>query len=525
MWKSALFLALLVFGLGTVIGRLNRGRQDLATKLGVKIQIENDSREFGWTPEQYANQLQEINKAICSILKSEEPFHSKLSNLQELLAESILFEGIKLPEAGQLQGLTLDQYDVAVVFFYASRAEWTAEKEIPVEVERLGNLASASDPLPYANYALGLFCESMDIQKAALAYQREIEYHDLNAARERLIALYLGSGQFKQIEKLYGDSKFSPYITPWIRQQIAVSKMNWPELVRTLIPAAYENSSPGMVTLALTSGIIWSIILLRFNGGLTIAAKPVQLLIPSLILGALSAHATSLFFFWQERQLGFNMPRELPGQLAYCLSIGLREEGLKLLFILPLLPLLWRRSDLEIITVAGLVGLGFAMEENINYFERTAGLCAVARFATANFLHISLTAMGGLTLVRACTHRGHILQAVQTFATIVVLHGLYDAFLIVNIFSDFSWLSMSLFVFLGHQYFSWLRHFRERWMDNISATSIFTLGLVFVAGLSYTLYAWQLGVKLAFQGIASEIIGIGIILMLFFREIPETLDD
>ena len=88
------------------------------------------------------------------------------------------------------------------------------------------------------------------------------------------------------------------------------------------------------------------------------------------------------------------------------MCIGLREEALKLLLFVPLIPFLLNRDDLEILTVAGLVGLGFALEENINYFQASAGLSAVGRFATANFLHIALTAMCGLTLTRAIVHRG-----------------------------------------------------------------------------------------------------------------------
>ena len=80
------------------------------------------------------------------------------------------------------------------------------------------------------------------------------------------------------------------------------------------------------------------------------------------------------------------------------------------------------------------------------------------------------------------------------------------------------------FVLIGYQYFSWLRHLRDEWKDPFSITAVFTYGIIFVTGISFGLYAWNVSPFLAFKAIGYEVIGIGIILILFYREIPETIN-
>jgi RsiW-degrading membrane proteinase PrsW (M82 family) len=324
------------------------------------------------------------------------------------------------------------------------------------------------------------------------------------------------------LDALADDPTYGEFISPSILQKMARARMDWPNILKYHFKSAYAETRISMTLLAVLSGLVWAFLLIRFNGTFS---KVWNYSIPALILGALSAHATLLAVFWLEGVHGMSFGQNMYQQLVYCLGIGLREEGLKLLFFTPLIPFLWRRSDLEILTVAGLVGLGFAMEENINYFEASAGLSAVGRFATANFLHIALTAMCGLTLARACIHRGEDIQhAITTFTLAVAVHGFYDAFLMVPALLEYSWLTYTVFVLMGFQYFGWLRHLREEWNDPFSITATFTYGLILVTGFSFILYAWDSGPITALQSVVSEAISIAIVLVLFYREIPERIE-
>ena len=518
LWKSALVLGLLMLGLGTGISFLNQRPRDPVAQLWNESLRQEPLQEIGWSDAQFEAHRRKMNATVLAVLSGSRPFHEKLEQLQDLFGMVLVSESLKFPSSGEIPQLSADRFQVAELFFEALSGKSGA-------FELLQLLAEGEAPIPYANYALALLYEQRHPEQTGAAYRREAELFDCAPARERLVWFYLRDHQFGPLAELEQDPAYAPYITAKIRQQVALDKLDWPQLFKTQVPAAYENCDLRMVFLAGLAGLVWVCILLRFNGALSLQSRPVRWSLVALLLGVLSTHVTILFIFLQELQLGFVMPEGLVGQLLYCLSIGVREEGMKLLFFCPLIPFIRRWSDLEILTMAGLVGLGFAVEENINYFENSMGLSALGRFVTANFLHVSLTAIAGLSLARACLDRQResMVGFLRAPVFAIVVHGLYDAFLVVEVLADFSWLSLTIFVFLGYQYFGWLRYLRQSWKDPVSATSIFTLGLVLVAGLSYALYAWELGAGLAFRGVVSEAIGIGVILGLFYREIPETL--
>ncbi|VGO22224.1 PrsW family glutamic-type intramembrane protease [Pontiella sulfatireligans] len=515
--KSSLALAVVLVVLGVGVSFLNTGRLDAYQDVFAPEYVgEYDEELDGFLLEE-SNQ-NAVEAAVAAILKADAPFHEKLLDIQYLLYYAPPSNAIEIPAAGSLSSTN---HAIAVAFVEACSKPKDAAALQPLEL-----LAVAEPPAPDANFALALAFENRKNDLAAItALYREIDGHDSAHARERLVTTYLDLEKYDAIEALGADPKYKEFITPYVVQEIALDRMDWPVIIKTQIPAAYEGTSMAMLALALFSGLIWALILLRFNGSLSIKAAVVKLAVPALLLGALSTHGTLLVIYWQEHQLGFVMGNEMAQQLIYCIGgIGLREELMKLLFFVPLIPFLLKRTDLEILTIAGLVGLGFAIEENINYFEHSAGLSALGRFATANFLHIALTAMCGLTLTRAVAHRAeNVLQALVTFGMAVMIHGLYDAFIMVPALEDYSFLTYTVFVLMGYQYFGWLRHLRDEWKDPVSITSIFTLGIILLTGLSFGLFAWQAGPANAFQAVGNEVIGVAIILLLFYREIPETI--
>lgn len=525
LWKSALIVALAIIGIGSLVSLLNDQKTSAVHRM---LDLTYVEEEYELGQDQGTLLKGEINAILCDCLTEDRPFYEKLDDLQMVVWLMPEMEEQAFPESDAVSCLSSNEHGLAQAFWDVCRESATNRFFTADQLkssDAAGRLNGFADrQVKYANFALALSYQSLDAAASEQALKREIELFGEDAMRERLVGFYLDGGKFDKLAALADNPDYEPYIDRCVVQEIALSRMDWPVLVRNLIPAAYENVNVAMVVLALVSGLIWMMIVLRFNGNPSIRSASVQLALPALLLGALSAHATILFIFWQEHQLGLGMGTDALGQLAYCLGIGFREEGLKLLFFCPLIPFLRRKTDLEILTVAGLVGLGFAIEENINYFEGSAGLAALGRFATANFLHISLTAMGGLSLARAFVHQGRDIQhAAVTFASIVAFHGLYDAFLIVGLLTDYAWLSFTVFVLLGHQYFGWLRHLRDEWRDPVSITTVFTLGVVVVTGLSYCLYAWQFGILEAFLAVSGEAFGIALILIMFYRGIPETL--
>ncbi|MDF7798738.1 PrsW family glutamic-type intramembrane protease [Pontiellaceae bacterium B1224] len=514
IWQSGAVLILIMLLLGICLSFFNTNRMDSYQALFATPQRMD---EFQEELENFRGQGTDSNRianALVESLVGEMPFYEKLESIARVLYHFRPEQTLEVPMSGTLSG---EQTEIASALIIAC-----ADLENKAALQTLENIAMADQPPPDANFALALAYDNRAENLAAItALNREIDLHDSSYARERLVGAYLTLNKYDALEALARDPKYDEYITPYILQDIAIDQMDWPRIVKYHFASAYQETKPAMAILALLSGLVWAYLLIRFNGTFSRVWK---FLVPALILGALSAHATLLCIFWLEGQFGMDWSNNVYQQLVYCLGIGLREEGMKLLLFVPLIPFLRKRSDLEILTVAGLVGLGFALEENINYFEASAGLAAVARFATANFLHIALTAMCGLTLARAFLHRGEDIQnAFITFVLAVAIHGFYDAFIMVPALMDYSWLTYTVFVLMGFQYFGWLRHLREEWNDPFSITATFTYGIIIVTGLTFILYAWDAGPIPAIQAVISEVISIAILLVLFYREIPETI--
>ena len=514
LWKSAGVLGALLLVIGTAISFLNTDRLDLFRELATAPDL---SDELGIDIKGLTDDKldpKRITDTLLQSLESDAPFYTRLMDVSYMLLYIEPKTAIDLPIIGNLNS---NQQAIAqgLVDCYAGPDKKT-------NIQTLEKLAEGDAPRD-ANFALAIVrLDRKDGLQSVEALYREIELYDSRYPREQLVEIYLELEKFELLNALSKDPKYREFFTYSVRHEIAVQCLDWPMIVKTLLPAAYENVRIGIVVLALISGLMWAVILIRFSGHFS---KVWKFLLPALVLGAFSAHATLLSYIWQVDQMGFGFGQTLYQQLLFCLSIGLREEFLKLLLFVPLIPFLRNKEDLAILTIAGLVGLGFAIEENVNYFNSSAGLSAIGRFATANFLHIALTAMCGLTLTRAVYHRGEDLQhAASTFVLAVAIHGFYDAFIMVPALINFSWLTYTVFVLMGYQYFGWLQHLREEWKDTFSITATFTYGIIVVAGLTYILFAWEVGPSLALQGIVGEVIGTAIILIMFYREIPETIE-
>jgi RsiW-degrading membrane proteinase PrsW (M82 family) len=507
----AVGLVFVLLGIG--ISSFNASRQGAYESMfysgGSADEVLDGASEF----EQDVSSL--FTSAIAEVLNAKDPFHEKLQRLNLLFLYAMEPPAWDLPARDAVDQLTDDEFNVATAYLVEASSSLKEEGG-------LKQLADAELPPAYANYAWSL---TLSGTNQVDALKREIEFHSSDPIREELVLTYMRQKDYAALEVLAVDPEYDSLITPYIKREIALDQMDWPMLIKMQIPASYEYTDVAMVLLALVSGAIWLMVLLRFNEDLSWRSPCVLLALPALILGALSAHATILVIFAQEHYLNFTEGSSDLSSFMYCVfGIGLREEGLKLLFFVPLLPFVRKMDDLQILTIAGMVGLGFAIEENINYFERSEGISALGRFVTANFLHISLTAACGLSLARAVIYRGReIQQAATIFALAVIAHGLYDAFLIVPLLLDYSIFSSTVFVLIGYQYFNWLSHMRNRWQDRISITSTFILGTVVLTGISFCLYAWNVGAAFAFQAIGYEVIGVAIIMIMFVREIPETL--
>lgn len=445
----------------------------------------------------------------------------KLHALKYLLTISRPTALVQLPAAKDIPGISEQEISILAAFIQAFRSPQN------IASSQLLQLSETVPPPQYAHYALSLFYSTYsDSANAIRSAKAEIAYHPSTQASQLLLDIYRRNQLYQAIKDLQSDPLFEPLIDPFLQRDIALQSMNWPVLLSTLLPVAYYDTPFSMIALALLAGAAWAALLLRFHGELSWSSPVVHLAIPALLLGALSAHLTILVIYYQENQLELSSGNDLVSQAIYSVAgIGLREELLKLLCFVPLIPLLVKRgNEMEILIIGSLVGLGFAIEENISYFENSQGVAAFGRFLTANFFHSALTGICGLTLTQAFMYRGAAINtAVSTFGLAVLAHGAYDAFIIIPELANYSIATFIVFILVSYQFFNWIRHLRVKWNDPISLTAQFTFSLVLVFGSSYFLVSLEMGPIEALMELTQEAIGLALLLLMFYREIPEEI--
>ncbi|MEN8662029.1 MAG: PrsW family glutamic-type intramembrane protease [Lentimonas sp.] len=523
LWKGSFAIICSFLVIGTIISWLNPTHT-------ISLDGVYNTPDFYDTFEEVSSliNIKKLQAVIVEELNSQRPFDEKLESFQYLITLDFGGTASLLPQAAQVPKLTASEYSVVDAFAKALSAPSKQNDEASeTHLQPLTDLTLRTPVEPYAHYALALYYyDNAQYLEAITAIQSEISTTNLDRARELLISLCLERNDYDAIERLQNDLEFAPFINSRHLQEIALARLDWPQLIKTLIPAAYVNVQPSMAFLAILTAIIWSAFLIRLNDTAAHHSTLLKLALPALILGVLSTHLTILLIFLQEHQFGLTEGDTLITQTIYCFAgIGLREEFLKLLCFVPLLPFLVKKNN-ELLTliVASLVGLGFAAEENINYFEMSQGASGIGRFVTANFLHLSLTGLCGLALTRAVQHSGYYInQAINTFGLAVIAHGAYDAFIIVPELFEYSILTTIVFVLIVYQFFATVRGLRRTWTSPFSVTAQFSFSLAVVTGATFATVAWSYGAFPAFLMVATEVITLGILLVVFFREIPESI--
>jgi RsiW-degrading membrane proteinase PrsW (M82 family) len=282
----------------------------------------------------------------------------------------------------------------------------------------------------------------------------------------------------------------------------------------------------GMTALAVLTGACWTAFALqaiqirgRRDGRLWLS-------LAALVLGVVSIWPTLVVDLWQERRWGLVPSEDLTAGVRYfALGVGLREELAKFCCFLPLLPwCVMRRDELAALLMAGCVGIGFAMEENIGYIAASSGLVTMGRLLTAVPIHMALTGLLGLAAYRACLWPvpcGPQLAAM--FVVLALAHGLFDAFQALPALVDYAIVSQLIFVFLIYQFFHELRPKQALRVEPVSLTANFLFCASTVAAATFVYLSATVGFRAAGDMLAMGALGQGVMAYLFLREMPETM--
>jgi protease PrsW len=302
--------------------------------------------------------------------------------------------------------------------------------------------------LKYLNNSIG-YCLMRNgmLELAKKMFVREIQLKgNVGGAYRNLIVLARRQGDFGEMRRLI-DGPAAAYAPPSAIRELALHDGSiWKYVSAVTRQSVSGTNIPGFVG-ALLILLIW----LWFFHRLDVfePEKPLYLA-AVLLLGMLFAVGCHFLYDLYRFGLKFSLSGNLLNDFLFCVfGIGLIEETVK---ILPLFLMMWlsRQVDeaIDYVVYGAVSALGFAFMENLIYFGESSLTAIHARAFSAVILHISLTALATYGLV--LTHRRHKGRLYRlkwfgaTFGAAILLHGLYDFFLISRVF----WMTPIAFLLL-----------------------------------------------------------------------------
>ncbi|MCM2314422.1 MAG: PrsW family intramembrane metalloprotease, partial [Thermoanaerobaculia bacterium] len=315
-----------------------------------------------------------------------------------------------------------DRDSALALFWYESRLRRDEADPKPALA-----LADATPPARLANHLLARTAMLRDEpEEAARRYEREGLAFPGEADDDlrRALRIWRELEAWDELRARASDPRWASASGPKLRLAIAEHDRDWPTMLLWLWPSSFEGVEAWPLALAALAGVLWFLIATRLGRISESVSGRRALYAAAFALGVLSVYPTLIVITIEEVAFDFRpVGQVVPDAIYYVFGVGLREEACKLLLFLPLLPILRRRgSRVEALTCGALVGLGFAAEENLLYFQNFEASVALTRFLTANFLHMSLTALAGLAVYdasRAWNRSADILNATLPMIVLV----------------------------------------------------------------------------------------------------------
>lgn len=353
------------------------------------------------------------------------------------------------------------------------------------EAEAIARLEAVEETARYRNEFLGdLKMRTGDDEGALRHYMAEAALFE-EAGYARRSALFLA--RFREdgalVRELLGDPAMRGAFAPSDLLRYQAYGKDYAGLARSIVATEWRMLGTVYVIPALFTAAIWFFILLAFRER---SRKNVLRALVAFLLGIVSAGLTLYAVSLQQYLLGQDFNPEDPPltQFLFFLSgVGLREETLKLFCFLPLAFAIRKKgSPIEALVLGGMVGLGFAFQENLIYFQGSSGtFTAWLRLLTANALHFSLTGVAGYYLWQMLHRRFRGWEEfLVSFLAVVFAHALYNALLSMPALSSYAPLSPFLVAIIAYRYFDPVRHHMETVGQHrrLSPLGIFVMGSV-----------------------------------------------
>jgi RsiW-degrading membrane proteinase PrsW (M82 family) len=276
-------------------------------------------------------------------------------------------------------------------------------------------------------YGLGALHQG-DVDRALVWMQAENDAYPDSLVRRVVLRTALSHQRMERIGELLEDPAYAKDAEGSFLVSLGMERGDWGMILRNFWKAEYGGLRVDALILSLVAGAVWT----GMIAGLYPSAFQFVYLLPilaALALGWMSTWPTIWSAMWLDNRFGLSEGTDFISALAYYLvSVGLREEVCKVLLYAPLLVWTARRNrDAEALILGALVGLGFAIEENITYLSGPPDGTLISRFVSANILHFTLTGATALALTRVVRDPGKwFADSIQVLGWAIGLHAIYN---------------------------------------------------------------------------------------------------
>lgn len=415
----------------------------------------------------------------------------------------------------------VNRADLPEDFSYLARFAWEArEGDVdPAVTTWVTAAADRTPPLPWANRLLAEEAaaheDAVSMAERLMREGRNVPSHrtDIGVALE----IYAGEHDYASIAQSMSDPAVQAEASSALRARVAVETNAWRDAVVYSFRSTFPRPPLGPLVLAVIAALAWGVFCAQLG---KVTERPffrLTVYVVAFGLGALSVVVTDLFILLEESKLHLVETGDpLRDFLYYTFGVGFREELSKLILFAPLLPLLRKHGTKVDVLVAGaFVGLGFAAVENLSYLQSGDLTTATGRFLTANFLHMSMTAILANALDDFLEKGDAYAPEMSRTALIVMgMHGLYDFFIAHRQIGG-GYLSMLVFFLLVHRFLVAVDDARGRVVKNERLFDTYVVGIAVVLSASYTWASYLVGPAHAAIACGEGLLGSLILIFVF----------
>jgi RsiW-degrading membrane proteinase PrsW (M82 family) len=400
-------------------------------------------------------------------------------------------------------------------------------RELPDGVkarERLEQQALKEPPPMLANeLRAGLALMGMDSHDAVPWMMREgMHFPEAKEARRSALNLAVAADDVDSLRQMRAEPGWVEESPPLDQYFTGALLQDVPLQWKGLLLDHFTDIPWLLVGFTLFAGLVWLVILVQHDGRDGMRwARPVL----PVLAGVFSVWPTLSILAWQEHVQGLKAGGEFPHDVwYYIMGVGMREEVCKLALFAVFLPwLLRQRAPGRALITGAFVGLGFAIEENVQYYAEHGLSSAITRLLTANFLHLSITAITAHSLYRMFRSGfAEVGQFMATFAGVVLLHGLYDWLPSSEMLAEEGgFLSLVLFVLLASRFIDLLLQEAEPRRSTFALRAVFTLGCALLVAAVLVVTATDARSMAGVADAAKECLGYVPLAVLYWRRFAE----